>query len=231
MCAVRAVHDGRGHARRAAPSLGHHLRRRGAALRVSRHRLPDDGADGDRRPRRGRRRGDLPRHHRRLDLLRQASSTPGRHGAWTCAKARRRRRCPRAIPGATAASASADSSAPGTFVLAMVFLVSFVLYYFVNWKYLSHGLAARDEHPRGRPAHRPMAAGSSCASDFEDRARPRCAGVVVRRAPAAAGRRARAVADAGARGAGGLGRGRRLQPVRRSATSTRAWRARAGAPS
>ncbi|HQW58887.1 MAG TPA: cbb3-type cytochrome c oxidase subunit I [Thermomonas sp.] len=28
-------------------------------------------------------------------------------------------------------------AAPGTFVLAMVFLVSFVLYYFVNWKYLS----------------------------------------------------------------------------------------------
>jgi len=27
--------------------------------------------------------------------------------------------------------------APGTFVLALVFLVSFVLYYFVNWKYLS----------------------------------------------------------------------------------------------
>jgi cytochrome c oxidase subunit 1 len=27
--------------------------------------------------------------------------------------------------------------APGTFVLAMIFLVSFVLYYFVNWKYLS----------------------------------------------------------------------------------------------
>ncbi len=26
---------------------------------------------------------------------------------------------------------------PGTFVLAMVFLVSFVLYYFVNWKYLA----------------------------------------------------------------------------------------------
>ena len=25
---------------------------------------------------------------------------------------------------------------PGTFVLAMVFLVAFVLYYFVNWKYL-----------------------------------------------------------------------------------------------
>jgi cytochrome c oxidase subunit I len=27
--------------------------------------------------------------------------------------------------------------APGTFLLAMVFLISFVLYYFVNWKYLS----------------------------------------------------------------------------------------------
>ena len=27
--------------------------------------------------------------------------------------------------------------APGTFAFAMVFLVSFVLYYFVNWKYLS----------------------------------------------------------------------------------------------
>ena len=25
----------------------------------------------------------------------------------------------------------------GTFVLAMVFLVSFVLYYFINWKYLA----------------------------------------------------------------------------------------------
>lgn len=28
-------------------------------------------------------------------------------------------------------------AAPGTFVLAMVFLVAFVLYYFINWKYLS----------------------------------------------------------------------------------------------
>ena len=27
--------------------------------------------------------------------------------------------------------------APGTYTLAMVFLVAFVLYYFVNWKYLS----------------------------------------------------------------------------------------------
>jgi cytochrome c oxidase subunit 1 len=27
--------------------------------------------------------------------------------------------------------------APGTFALALVFLIAFVLYYFVNWKYLS----------------------------------------------------------------------------------------------
>jgi len=32
---------------------------------------------------------------------------------------------------------AAGMVAPGTFVLAMVFLVAFVLYYFINWKYLS----------------------------------------------------------------------------------------------
>jgi cytochrome c oxidase subunit 1 len=32
---------------------------------------------------------------------------------------------------------SAGFEAPGTFVLAMVLLVSFVVYYFINWKYLS----------------------------------------------------------------------------------------------
>jgi cytochrome c oxidase subunit 1 len=32
---------------------------------------------------------------------------------------------------------AAGMVAPGTFVLAMVFLVSFILYYFINWKYLS----------------------------------------------------------------------------------------------
>ena len=32
---------------------------------------------------------------------------------------------------------SAGFAAPGTFMLAMVFLVAFVLYYFINWKYLS----------------------------------------------------------------------------------------------
>jgi len=44
----------------------------------------------------------------------------------------------RASPGATAqAYGSIGFTAPGTFVLAMVFLVAFVVYYFINWKYLS----------------------------------------------------------------------------------------------
>ena len=32
---------------------------------------------------------------------------------------------------------SGGFEAPGTFVLAMVLLVSFVVYYFINWKYLA----------------------------------------------------------------------------------------------
>ncbi len=45
---------------------------------------------------------------------------------------------PPTAPTAVAQSyGSAGFAAPGTFVLAMVFLVSFVLYYFINWKYLS----------------------------------------------------------------------------------------------
>jgi cytochrome c oxidase subunit 1 len=41
-------------------------------------------------------------------------------------------------PAAVSSYGSAGTMAvPGTFVLAMVFLVAFVLYYFVNWKYLS----------------------------------------------------------------------------------------------
>lgn len=45
---------------------------------------------------------------------------------------------PPTAPSAAAQSyGSAGFAAPGTFVLAMVFLVSFVLYYFINWKYLS----------------------------------------------------------------------------------------------
>jgi len=44
----------------------------------------------------------------------------------------------RAAPTAAAQSyGSMGFAAPGTFVLAMVFLLAFVLYYFINWKYLS----------------------------------------------------------------------------------------------
>ncbi|MGV3495031.1 MAG: cbb3-type cytochrome c oxidase subunit I [Ramlibacter sp.] len=44
---------------------------------------------------------------------------------------------PRAAPTAVAQTyGSAGFAAPGTFVLAMLFLVAFVLYYFINWKYL-----------------------------------------------------------------------------------------------
>jgi len=46
---------------------------------------------------------------------------------------------PRMAPASPviAGHGSAGMVAPGTFALAMVFLVSFVLYYFINWKYLS----------------------------------------------------------------------------------------------
>lgn len=44
----------------------------------------------------------------------------------------------RAAPAAAAQGyGSAGFAAPGTFVMAMVFLVAFVLYYFINWKYLA----------------------------------------------------------------------------------------------
>jgi cytochrome c oxidase subunit 1 len=44
----------------------------------------------------------------------------------------------RAAPSAVAQTyGSVGFAAPGTFVLAMVFLIAFVLYYFINWKYLS----------------------------------------------------------------------------------------------
>ena len=44
----------------------------------------------------------------------------------------------RATPSVAAQSyGSMGFAAPGTFALAMVFLLAFVLYYFINWKYLS----------------------------------------------------------------------------------------------
>jgi len=46
---------------------------------------------------------------------------------------------PEVLPMAAAVEehGSAGFEAPGTFVLAMLLLVSFVVYYFINWKYLS----------------------------------------------------------------------------------------------
>ncbi|MDP1691479.1 MAG: cbb3-type cytochrome c oxidase subunit I [Burkholderiaceae bacterium] len=45
---------------------------------------------------------------------------------------------PPTAPTAVAQSyGSAGFAAPGTFALAMVFLLAFILYYFINWKYLS----------------------------------------------------------------------------------------------
>ena len=44
---------------------------------------------------------------------------------------------PRAAPSVAVQSyGSAGFAAPGPFVIAMLFLVAFVLYYFINWKYL-----------------------------------------------------------------------------------------------
>jgi cytochrome c oxidase subunit 1 len=44
---------------------------------------------------------------------------------------------PQPVAAAISGHGSAGMVAPGTFALAMVFLVAFVLYYFINWKYLS----------------------------------------------------------------------------------------------
>ncbi|MBF0304561.1 MAG: cbb3-type cytochrome c oxidase subunit I [Alphaproteobacteria bacterium] len=44
---------------------------------------------------------------------------------------------PPAAPAITQHGNAAAMSVPGTFTLAMIFLVCFVLYYFVNWKYLA----------------------------------------------------------------------------------------------
>jgi cytochrome c oxidase subunit 1 len=62
--------------------------------------------------------------------------TPG--FAHVAARANVAQRSPAPVASVIAASGhSAGFSAPGTFVMAMVFLVAFALYYFVNWKYLS----------------------------------------------------------------------------------------------
>ena len=74
---LRAVHDGRRNARRAAPALGHQLRRQRARLRVPGHRVADDEPDGDLRPRRDRRRRHVPADHRRQRVPRQEDRDAG----------------------------------------------------------------------------------------------------------------------------------------------------------
>ena len=102
--------------------------------------LPDDGrCVGIFRPRGDRRRRDLPLVTVGSAVLRQEDRDAG-----DSPTSRRRTASPPTLrPVAVAFEAHgtnigmAGFAAPGTFVLAMVFLVSFVLYYFVNWKYLS----------------------------------------------------------------------------------------------
>ena len=53
------------------------------------------------------------------------------------ASRRRRSRWPWRSPSHGSNIGTAGFVAPGTFALAMVFLIAFMLYYFVNWKYLS----------------------------------------------------------------------------------------------
>ncbi|MDR2240297.1 MAG: cbb3-type cytochrome c oxidase subunit I [Zoogloeaceae bacterium] len=44
---------------------------------------------------------------------------------------------PLTLPAPTAGGTAHPPATPGTLVLALIFLVAFILYYFVNWKYLS----------------------------------------------------------------------------------------------
>ena len=44
---------------------------------------------------------------------------------------------PLTLPAPTAGGAAHPPATPGTMVLALIFLTAFILYYFVNWKYLS----------------------------------------------------------------------------------------------
>ena len=64
-----------------------------------------------------------------------------RPGSSTCAPGTASLRpAPAPVAGALTGHGGAAThawSAPGTLSLAFVFLVSFVLYYFINWKYLS----------------------------------------------------------------------------------------------
>ena len=136
---LRAVHDGRRNARRAAPALGHQLRRQRARLRVPGHRVADDEPDGHLRPRRDRRRRHVPADHGGQRVPRQEDRDAGLRARAGQGMASRPAPQPVAVAITSHGSniGTAGFVAPGTFSLAMVFLIAFVLYYFVNWKYLS----------------------------------------------------------------------------------------------
>ena len=70
-----------------------------------------------------------------FDLLLTDLKMPGMDGMQVVAAARQCQ--PDVAVIVLTGHGSAGMVAPGTFVLALVFLTSFVLYYFVNWKYLS----------------------------------------------------------------------------------------------
>ncbi|MCB1750297.1 MAG: cbb3-type cytochrome c oxidase subunit I [Gammaproteobacteria bacterium] len=57
--------------------------------------------------------------------------------AASCYSNQRPETLPRAAPLPVEGHGSSSFEAPGTFVLAMVLLVSFIVYYFINWKYLA----------------------------------------------------------------------------------------------
>ena len=44
---------------------------------------------------------------------------------------------PLTLPAPAPGGAAHPPATPGTMVLALIFLTAFILYYFVNWKYLS----------------------------------------------------------------------------------------------
>ena len=126
-----SVHDGRGHARRVAPALGHHLRRGAVQLRLSGDRLPDDGPERHR----GAARGDSA-----------ASCTSWWWSARSCSargrpQASHRGQSKLIAPSGPEVAATYGSAGtwhlPGTYVLVGIFFTAFALYYFVNWKYLS----------------------------------------------------------------------------------------------
>jgi cytochrome c oxidase subunit 1 len=57
--------------------------------------------------------------------------------AASCYSNRRPETLQRAAPLPVEGHGSSSFEAPGTFVLALVLLVTFIVYYFINWKYLA----------------------------------------------------------------------------------------------